>query len=712
MSSTSHPASTGAVAARGEAVAVARRHLGDAHESRDADEPELNGPAGTGGIAVTLGEVVSLLGVITIAAVGTWSLGLAQLGRHDGVLALVLGLITAGIIAAGVRAIGGGIQVRLDPVELALIAAIVVAGAFFFLPGFHYAYADKDPGVYVAHGFAIAREGDVAIDDLVVQRNVSPEFDFAGRFPGIWPDPDEPGKATSQFYHFYPSLLATAHDLGGDRALFNLNSLLAIGAVVVLVLATRRVAGTATAAVAGALLVTSMIQVWQARYPSTEITAQLLLAGALMAAVLAIDRRWTGAALVAGVALGTGFLARPDGFLYILIACAFVALATALGWIDRRAWALAAGLAVTLPYSLWNAYVARADYSESNSVPDLAVLVAVGLLVLAAGELTRRGLGVLGSRFPRSILAHPTELPRRWQVRVGLGVSMAVGVALFVLFFREQLLGVDYAWSTFAGDVTRSLDERTLPWLSWFVSLRGLVLMWLGVCVIAVRRWQAPLFVLVAPGALLLFVYLWDARVSMRLMWFVRRFAPAVLPAMIILIAVAIGWALSRRSVIVKIAAAAIAVTLVAEYAAMSLPLRDHDEMAGSWDLSAAISAQAGDQQGVFLFPPGQGIYDIMRNAPASVWFIFDQIAARLPADYDMAEIEKYEEAFSDRPVFLVERGDHLPEMLPSSRFTKTGTVTGEIVIWEETQDRRPAEDVVMPAGASVWRLRPAADAG
>src|SRR5690606_32154401 len=115
-------------------------------------------------------------------------------------------------------------------------------------------------------------------------------------------------KTVSQFFHFYPALLATAHDLGGSRALFNLNPVLAIGSVVALVVATRRAAGTAPAAVAGALFVTSMIQVWQARYPSSEISAQLLLSGALLAAVLAIGRRWTGAAFVGGLLLGVGFL--------------------------------------------------------------------------------------------------------------------------------------------------------------------------------------------------------------------------------------------------------------------------------------------------------------------------------------------------------------------------------------------------------------------
>ena len=79
--------------------------------------------------------------------------------------------------------------------ELGLLAAVVAAGAFFFLPGFHYAYADKDPGVYVAHGFAIAREGDVYIDDPVFERGLTTDLYRAGRFPGIWLDagPSEPG---------------------------------------------------------------------------------------------------------------------------------------------------------------------------------------------------------------------------------------------------------------------------------------------------------------------------------------------------------------------------------------------------------------------------------------------------------------------------------------------------------------------------------------
>jgi hypothetical protein len=170
--------------------------------------------------------------------------------------------------------------------------------------------------------------------------------------------------------------------------------------------------------------------------------------------------------------------------------------------------------------------------------------------------------------------------------------------------------------------------------------------------------------------------------------------------------AIAIGWALTRRWWTVRIAGAALAVTLIVEYAGMSLPLRDHDEMGGSWDLSAAIAAQSGTERGLFLFPqPVSGLYDVERNAPGIVWFVFDRVAARLPGEYDIATIEDYQRAFPDRPVFLVTPGDALPGNLPGDRFSKSGTVVGNVVAWEESRDERPDEPVTTRWGVTVWQL-------
>ena len=682
-------------------------------ESRAAEEQVLARrqaagiSAGPGDLVLTAGEACAVTGVALVAAVATWSLALAQLGRHDGWLAVGLGLLTTAVATAIVVTVGRRPRIRIDPVELGLLAAVVVAGAFFFLPGFHYTWDDKDPGVYVAHGFAIAREGDVVIDDPVLERGIRPAFDQAGRFPGLWVEPDHPTAVTSQFYHLFSALLATADDLGGPRWLFNVNPGLAIGSVGMVVLAVRRVVGTLAAGLSGALLVTSMMQVWQARYQSTEILAQLFVVGALLAGVLAINRRWTAGAFVAGALTGLGFLVRPDGFLYVLIAGGVVALTLAADRFDRRAWALVGGLALTVPYAFWNAYEARQIYSDSNNVPSAMVLTGVLIAMAAAGLAARAAFHTVRKRKPGSLLADPLRLVDRLHFPVGLVVALATGVGLVLLFFRRNIWGVDYEYLGLNRRVGRSFDEINTQWLTWFVTIRGIATMWFGLCVVMLRRWRASLMLLSLPGAALLLLYLYDANVSMRLMWWVRRFIPAALPAVMILIAIGLWWALTRRSRLVQIAGAVLAVSLLVEYGRMSLPLRDHDEMGGSWDMAAAIAAQAGDQQGVFLFPPGSNIYDINRNAPGIVWMVFDQVAARLPADYGLADLERYQAAFPDQPVFFVTPGQELPDQLPDDRFSERGVVAGSLSVWEETQHIRPSRAVTMPMGVSVWKLEP-----
>jgi hypothetical protein len=666
--------------------------------------------AASSDLVLTAGEACAVTGVSLVAAIATLSLALAQLGHHDGWLAVGLGVLTTAGAAGVVVSLGRRPRIHIDRGELGLLAAVVVAGAFFFLPGFHYAWDDKDPGVYVAHGFAIAREGDVIIDDPVLQRGITPAFDQAGRFPGLWVEPDHPTAVTSQFYHLQSALLATAHDVGGPRWLFNVNPVLAIGSVCLVVLAVRRAVGTLAAGLSGALLVTSMMQVWQAKYQSTEILAQLLVAGALLAGVLAIERRWAPAGFVAGVLTGLGFLARPDGLLYVLVAGGIIGLALAANRFDGRAWGLIGGLALTLPYAFWNAYDARRIYSESNNVPSAVKLAGALIAMVGIGLVTRAAFHAVRKRKPTSRFADPLRLIDRWQLPVGLLISLATGVGLALLFFRPDIWGEHYEYLGLRGAVGRSFDELNTQWLAWFVTIRGLVVMWLGICVVVLRRWRASLLTLVLPGTALLLLYLYDANVSMRLMWWVRRFIPAVVPTVVILIAVGLWWVLTRRSRLVQIAGALFAVSIIVEYAHMSLPLRDHDEMGGSWDMAAAIAAQAGDQQGVFLFPAGSNIYDINRNAPGIVWLVFDQVAARLPPDYGLADLERYDAAFPDQPVFLVTPGTELPAQLPSDRFSESGMVTGSLSVWEETQYYRPSREVTMPMGVTVWTLDPSTE--
>jgi len=665
---------------------------------------------------LTLGEAGGLVLAVAITLVATASLALAQLGRHHGLVAVVLGLAATSLVATAMWWSGPRPAVRVDRLELALVGLTAVAAAAFFLPGFSYASVDKDPGVYVAHAFAIARHGDVTIPAPVLEHGLDPMIGQTGMFPGFWIEADAPEAITPQFYHLYSSTLATAADLGGRGGVFNLTPLMGVASVCLLVVTARRAASTAASIVFGALLVTSMMQVWQARYPSTEVQAQLLLAGALLGGVLAVERRWAGGALAAGVLLGVGFLCRPDGFLYILLAAAVAAAAVAVGRADRRVALLGAGLALTFPYAAWNAYEVRTSYSDSNSVPGLALLLGACAALLLAGLAVRglatllldRGGDPLGRDGERTVDGGPDAplcLLRRWRLPIGVLVSVGAGMVLVGLWHRERLLGTDYVFSHFEGKTIRSLDEINIKWLSWFLTMRGLVLMWLGVVVVALTRVKAALYLLVLPATVLLPVYLWDARISMRLMWWVRRFVPAVLPAVLLLIALAIAWALLHRFRPLRLLGALAALALVGGFVMQAWPLRGHDEMAGSWEAAEAVADFAGDDQGVFLYTASNDADDPMRNTPGAVWFIFDQVTSRLHPPYDIAEIDGYVDAFPDLPVFLVTGSSDLPPNLPADRFTRLGTVTQRLTMWRESQSEVPSEADVLEGDLVVWRV-------
>ena len=649
-------------------------------------------PAAQVGVA----EAAVLAALLVVISVSTWSLALAQLGHHDGLAAVGLGAVTSVLLGViGVRA-GGPVIVRFDRAEVALALGVGLAAAVMFLPGAPYALADKDPGVYVAHAFVIARDGDVTVTDPVLERmSGTPVASPGAVYPGFWIDENDHTAVTPQFYHLYPATLATAIDVVGSAGAWNLNPLLAILSTLAVALALRRAAGTLPAALAGGLLAVSMLQVWQAKYPTTEILAQLLLAGAVLAAVVALDAGWSGAAALAGLAVGTGFLARPDGVLYVLMAVAGCAVLYAIRCWDVRSRWFVVGVALALPYALWNAFGVRENYTLINTVPRLSLLVMAVAAMVAAG--------VVGRVLVRRVNLRATRTIER---SAGVVLTGLAAVVLLFAWFRSDLLGYDY--TTFGGRPIRSFNEMNLRWLANFFSIKGLMAMWCGIGVLLLRRWKAPLLLVVVPGLALLPLYLWDSKISPRMMWWGRRFIPGVVPAMIVLIALFLAWAISNRRLALRLAGAALALVLTVEWLQQSLPLRGHREMAGSYTVGEEIASAARGARGVFLFTwPTLGLNDPTRNFPGPVWFIHDQITSALPPTPTMADVDAYRRAFPDNPIFVVSPGVPLPDGLDRARLERVHTYSTDIPVWQESVTLRPSRSTGVHITVDVYRLSP-----
>jgi len=651
-------------------------------------------------------EVLVALATLGLGLLAWAGLALAHAGRWS--LPAALGLAAAGLALAVLVAWRAGGRpapgIALDPAGLAMVGGLAVASALLFFPGFPYGVGDKDPGGYVSQAILIERTGSYAVDDPVLDRSRVPAVALASpgaRLPGQWIEAADPPRRTiPQFYHLWSAALAGAWAVGGHAGLVNLNPLCGVLAVLVLALAVRRVFGLLAGSLAGALLAANMLEVWQAKYQTSEVFTQLLVAGALLGVVVAAKTGWRPASGLAGLLVGLGFLARADGLVLVLIAVAAGCALLAAGRFDGRCAWFVAGLAVTMPHGFLQAYRFAKLYTLSVHLPGavkVTVAVAAGLALAVAVRLAARPLGERAAALAAD---------RRVQLAAGLAV-VAGAVGLLALgFLRPRLFGADYF--SYNGRVIRSYDEQALRRLSWFFTLPGLALMVAGLALVALRRWVAAAWMLVLPGLLLFPLYAYQAQNSSRLMWWNRRFVPVVLPTVIVLIAVALAVALAwsgRWRWPVRLAGAAATVLLLAVFLGQSLPLRQHQEFAGSFGTTQRLARLAGDRQGVYLWQPQPWPFSPTSLFATPVWLQAGEVSALLPARPNPAYVRSFVSGFPGQPVFLVAAGGARPAGYGDVPLRRVDRIGQQLPVWEESDTHRPSTARRVPVDFSVWRV-------
>jgi hypothetical protein len=653
-------------------------------------------------------EVLALAAVLGVGLLAWAGLVLADAGRYR-----LLGAVgLAGLAAAAIGLVAWRSRPRprlgADGPSLAVLLGVGLVAAFLFFPGFSYGVG-KDPGAYVSHGMAIARTGSSGLDDPAIVRSRVPAVevmreDPEARFPGIWIKDRDAGRSIVQFYHLWPALLASGFQAGGYTGLANVTPVCGLLAVLLVVLAARRAFGLVAGAVAGLLLAANMLEVWHAKYPSSEVFTQLLIGGALLGVVLAIKTGWRPAAGAAGLLLGLVYLARADALLLLLLACGVGCALLVTGRFDARAGWFAAGLAVALPYGLLQAYVLARRYTLANLVPDFPVVLAAIVGALALAVLLGRvapGVGRWGVR----------QLERR-RTQLVLGATLVAAAALLLAlgFLRPWLFEPVYI--VINGRRARSYDEASLIRLSWFLTVPAFGLALGGLALVALRRWRAAAWTLVLPALLLLPLYAYRAAVSTRLLWWTRRFVPVILPGLIVLAAVALGAGLTlaagsgrwRRAV--QAGSALALASLLAVFLSQSLPLRHHQEHNGSFETTQRIARAAGGRQGVFLWQQASGgLYEISYLFGGPVWMQQGQVSALLPRRPSPAYVQSFVRGFPGQPVFLVVPGSAAPRDYAGLGLRAVDRITYVMPVWEETYVTRPASARGVPLRFSIWQV-------
>jgi hypothetical protein len=444
---------------------------------------------------------------------------------------------------------------RVNRWELvALVLWALVAGWLFFRPH-EFVTGGADAGVYVNLAANIAHTGGILIHDSTLGaldpnlygallRPLPPgELTPYYLVPGFYVPGTPDGLIIPQFYPLHPVWQAVGHALGGLRTELLITPLWGFLGTLAVYFTARRLWGWRAGMLALAALSVTALQVWFARYPTTEMLTQYLLWTGMWALTAWMDKReprgfW---AALAGGALGQVFLTRIDAYILLIVPV----LAGIWLWRthERRrqdAWffvpllllavhSLIHGFFLSSPYFFSLFRYSRGLIARSLALP----LAFVGLIVL--------GLIVLSLR-PR--------LRARWTAWAGArrslwvigGACLLAAVAVFGYFVRPYLGEIKTSAYWYGGGTLPNLDRENLVRLGWYLGPASIALGVAGMCWMLIKEANRRTAFLLGTGLFFSLLYLWRIQANPHQIYAMRRYVPVVLPFFTITAAYLVHW--------------------------------------------------------------------------------------------------------------------------------------------------------------------------
>lgn len=476
---------------------------------------------------------------------------LLVLGRYEPLLVLPLG---AGGAAAAVylaRPRRSERDAGTDWRPVALLGVLVVAaGAVNVVFASEYIFAFRDPGTYGVMGRWLVDHPSVLIP-----------YDNAmfGHVPGV--DPGSLGFGVvhdrtavfAQGNHLLPALLAVPGWLLSPDAVLFANPVIGALSLAPVYALARRLVGQWWGLVAPWALAASMPYLAFVRATYSEPVTMLLLIGGLALVVRAVGTGRYGDMAIAGLTLGSAALARVDSYAALLsvpVAAAFLCATAPAGQRRRRlglAGVLLAGVALPVPIALYDLVALSPGYWVGR-IPETRLLGYAALGLLAAGAVV---VGLAwGTRLAAGVAARREVLGWVAAATIAAGFALLASRPLWYTARNATAEMIPNITAMQEGlqlpvDPTRTYDELSVSWLSWYFGWPTVVLGVLGLALLARRalRDNEPGTAIAVTAVLILSaLYLTRVLIYPDQVWAMRRLMPVVVPGLLI----GAAWSLSR----------------------------------------------------------------------------------------------------------------------------------------------------------------------
>jgi len=460
--------------------------------------------------------------------------------------------------------------------ELAALAVWLLGASVLFFRPHEYVLGGADAGVYVNLGASIARSGGIVLQDpllasfgkslepALLRELPSQEFAPYYYLPGFYVPDAPPGQIIPQFYPLHPVWQAISYTLGQVQAELYMTGLWAILACLATYTLVRRLWGWRAAFLALGSLSIAGLQVWFARYPTSEMLTQyLFLVGAWAFTVWVTEERahaiWPA---LAGTALGQLFLTRIDVFPFLAV--------PVLVFIWRR-WNARSQRQDIWFYALFGLLVLHSFiHGMWQSAPYFFNLI--GYLIYMLGAIKRYSVALLVAALVSLILlayldrnAVTRSRLAKWIGchRIGWSLPIAlivIGLAVYGYFVRPHIGQVTMSEYWYAGGSIPRLDHENLLRLGWYLTPFGVMLAAASIALmIVLEDYRRTAFVL-GTGLFFSLFYLWRIQLNPHQVYAMRRYVPEVVPFLMISVAWGVNWVYERRGRLWHIAGVALAV--------------------------------------------------------------------------------------------------------------------------------------------------------